>query len=112
MEIVAADVTLVMKFMKRKERASRAKPGLGTSVHPLQALYEKFNIPNSPAINFHVDRLVPFGCDLATALFVDLLAGDQCGLDSSKVDLLAINLRLYAADELARELHVAGGIAH
>src|SRR5215467_6370336 len=99
-KIMAADVALVVKFVKGEERAPRTKPGLGAPVHALQALHQKLDVADPATINFYVDGFMTFRSDLAAALFVDLFTCNQRGLDGSEVDLLAVHLRLHATDKL------------
>src|SRR5215470_15163607 len=52
-----------------------------------------------------------FRRDLAATLLVNLLASNKRCLDGGEVDLLAVNLRLNPADELARKLNISGRVA-
>src|SRR5262249_27873677 len=101
-EIVTADMPFVVKFVQGKQCAAGAKPWLRSSVYALQALHQDLYVPDSAAIYLNVSRLMAFHRDLASTLLVNLLASHKRSFDGGEVDLLAVNLRLNPADELAR----------
>src|SRR5207237_7628129 len=106
-EIVSANVAFVMEFLQREKRPAGTQPGFTASIYSLQALNKKFDVPNSAAINLHVEGFMSFGRGLATPLTVNLFACDEGGFNRRKVNLGAINLRLDASDEGAGQLHIS-----
>src|ERR1019366_4762120 len=56
MEVLAADVPLVVEFLQREERATRAQPSLFAAVHALLALHQELNVADASAIEFDVNR--------------------------------------------------------
>ena len=107
-EIAAADVTLVMQFLQREEGPTGTEPGLGTSIHSLQALDEELDIADAAAVHFDVNGFVAFSRNLLAPLAVDFFAGHERGFDRDEVNFLAVHLRLHAANEGARQSQVAG----
>src|SRR5947208_6184006 len=111
-EIAAADVTLVMQFLQREEGPTGTEPGLGTSIHSLQALDEELDIADAAAIHFDVNGFVAFSRNLLAPLAIDFFARQESGFDSREVDLLAVNLWLYSANKRAREGNIARRVAN
>ena len=61
MKFLAADVSLVVQFVQRKQGSAGSQPGFRAAIHPLQALHQKFNIADAPAIDLHINGLRPAG---------------------------------------------------
>src|SRR5437763_12793744 len=109
-EIMAADMPLVMQFLQREESSSGAQPRLGASVNSLQTLNQELDITHTAAINLDIGGRVAFGSDLLSAFAIDFFTRHKSGLDCHKVDLLAVNLRLHSANEAACKSDISGGV--
>src|SRR5438876_7002995 len=109
-EIVSADVALVVEFLQREKCPTGTQPGFAASIYSLQALDKKFDVPNSAAINLHVEGFMSLGRSLATPLTVNLFACDEGGFNRRKVNLGAINLRLDPSDESAGQLDISSRV--
>src|SRR6516162_11064140 len=56
MKILAADVLLVVKLLQGEEGPARPQPAFFSTIDALQALDQKFNIPDAAAVELYVDR--------------------------------------------------------
>ena len=111
--VFAADVSLVVQFMQCKQRSSRPKPTLLAAIDTLQTLHEKFDVPDSSAVELHVygpsdraPRRHP-----PTASLVDSFARLKCGLHGREVYIRVVNIRRDGGDEFLRESGIACRVA-
>src|ERR1017187_9365251 len=96
MEILSADMFLVVEFLQSEERATRAQPALFTAVHPLQALHQELDVADASAIELDVDGVprLPHRYRLLAAS-VDPLPRLQSGLHSRKIHVWTVHIRLH-----------------
>ena len=59
MEIVAAEVFLVMQLLQREQGSARVQPRLGAAVDALQTLHQKLDVANAAAVQLDVDGRSP-----------------------------------------------------
>src|SRR5215813_4976846 len=112
-KVFAADVSLIVQFLQRKERATRTQPSFFAAINPLQTLRKKLDIANAAAIELHVN-----GCRLfadgkqATPVRSHFLARKNRRLNRFKIDVPGIDVRFNATNKLARQRHIAGRVSH
>ena len=56
MKILAADVLLVVKLLQGEEGPARPQPALFSAIDALQALDQKFNVPDAAAVELYEFR--------------------------------------------------------
>src|SRR5215472_12786748 len=110
-KVGAAQMTFVMQFLQRKQRAAGTQPALLSSIHTLQTLRQKFDVANTSMIELNVDGILLLAPGLQTApLRADPLPRVQGGCNSVKIYVLRVDVSLYALDELAGHGPVSGGV--
>ena len=113
LEVLAADVLLVVQLLQSEESAAGAQPRFAAAVDALETLHQKFNIANAAAIDLHIDAgMRHLFQETLAPMAADLLPGLERRLDGDKIQLRAIDIGLHRTGKLARQAHVSGGMAH
>src|SRR5258708_7011112 len=110
-EIATRDMTLVVELLQRKQGTPGTQPGLGATVHALQALHQKLDIANAAAIDLYIQTLLPFSGYLLAPFAVNFFPCFQGGLCGGEVDFFPIDLRLVLPDELPRQRFITRPVA-
>src|SRR5215510_7373550 len=113
MKVFATDVSFIVQFLQRKERATRTQPSLFSAINALQTLGQKSDVADTASIELHVDsRRLLADCKQTTSMCSHFLSRKNCCLNGFKIDVPCVDVRFNATNKLSRQCHVAGRVAH